>query len=148
MCLRMRITRSWVMCVQKMAKFHSLTWLDYSFVSRWFWTFTTNGFYFRVIVASAFWSYLRNFTRPYSCWDQVVTHTHRHTHTDTQTDYYNPPPTLGLIIIIIITTVRERLVFLLCVIWFIGYVRPYRKHMQIHVHDYMYIVCATFHTSS
>ena len=24
-------------------------------------------------------------------------HTHRHTHTDTQVDYYNPPPTLGLI---------------------------------------------------
>ncbi len=28
----------------------------------------------------------------------VVTHTHTHTHTHTQTNYYNPPPTLGLII--------------------------------------------------
>ena len=47
--------------------------------------------------------YFRNFTRPYSCWDPVVTHTYIHTctyiHTyiHTQTDYYNPPPTLGLI---------------------------------------------------
>ncbi len=58
--------------------------------------FHNKRFYFWAIIASAFWTYLWNFARPYSCWDQVITHTHTHT----QTDYYNPPPTLGLIMLI------------------------------------------------
>ena len=86
-CLRIRITSSWAMHVQKMAEFKfDFTRLSIclstilEFHNKWLF------FYFWNIIASAFWTYLRNFARPYSCWDQDVTHTHTH-----------PPPTLRLI---------------------------------------------------
>ncbi len=60
-----------------MAKFQSD--LTRSSALRRFWNFTKMAFISgRVIIASAFRSYLRNFARPYSCRDQVVTHTQTH----------------------------------------------------------------------
>ena len=74
---------------------HAL-WYEYEYDNKQLWILhfiKTNGFYFWTIIASVFLTYLWNFARPYSCWDQVVTHTGTDTHT--QTNYYNPPPTPG-----------------------------------------------------
>ncbi len=63
---------------------------DYPFVSRRYWSFTTNGFYFWTIIASVF----SNISSKSSKIKQLL-RSRDNTHTDTQTEYYNP---LGLII--------------------------------------------------
>ena len=82
MCLHMRMTPQWIYvqctCMYKKWRNLSMTLHDYPFVAQRYRSFTTNGFYFWAIIASPFWTYLRNFARPYSCWDSVVTHTDRH----------------------------------------------------------------------
>ena len=60
---------------QKMAKLR----LIYMFISRRYWSFTTNGFYFWAIIASIFSTYFQNVARPCSCWDPVG-----NTHTQTR----------------------------------------------------------------
>ncbi len=50
------------------------------------WSFSFYFFYFWAIIAR----HLQNVARLFSCSDPVVT--------DKQTNYYNPPPTLGLIL--------------------------------------------------
>ena len=79
MCLCMCMTLSWV---YKKWWNLSMNLKDYPFVSRRYWSFTTNGYYFWAIIASsAFWTYLQNFARPYSCCGitQTDRQTDRHT---------------------------------------------------------------------
>ena len=65
----------WILDFIKQWRKTSKILLDYPFVSRRYWSFTTNDFYFWAIIASVFSTYLRNLPKPSSCWD-------RHWHTN------------------------------------------------------------------
>ncbi len=85
--------------VQKVAKI-SMILHDYPFISQLYWSFTTNRFISGQSLHQLS-EHVSKFCKTLRLLRSSGTY-HTDTHTDTPTDYYNTPPTLGLIIVLFI----------------------------------------------